>query len=139
MTVEQAIRERLVATPGVAALAGTRVRQLLLRQKETMPAVRVQLISEPRQYQLRGEDGAVRSRVQVDAYDAEDGGAYAGAVALADAVRAALSGQRFTDSGSPPSVQVTGCFVDGRRVMYEAEEQRLVRVSQDFIVWSKTV
>lgn len=135
MTVEQAVIERLQASADVTALVSTRIYQLTLPQKPTLPAIRVQLISEPRTYQLRGEDGAIRARVQVDAYAAEGNGTdpYAAAHAVAEAVRGALSGKRFT-VGSP-AITVMGAMVDNRRVLYEAGELRSVNHSQDFIVW----
>jgi hypothetical protein len=138
VTVEQVVRERLLADVTLAALVGTRVYMLKLPQKPTLPAVRVQLITEPRGYQLRGEDGAVRSRVQVDAYQYETAtDPYDSVSDVADAASTALSGHRFTDAGSPVSLEVTGAFRQSRRVLYEAEEFRLIRISQDFIVWSK--
>ena len=140
MRVEEVVRAKLLASAGVTALVGTRVYQLLLQQGPTYPAIRVQLISEPRPNHLRGADGSIRSRVQVDAYAQVGNGTdpYDGAADVADAVRDALAGTApFDDGGSPPETVVTGVFVDNRRVLYEPEELRVVRVSQDVIVWSR--
>jgi len=57
---------------------------------------------------------------------------------VADAVNDSLSGKKFTDAGSPVSIEVTGAFRQSRRVLYEAEEFRLLRISQAFICWWKT-
>jgi hypothetical protein len=140
VSVEEAVRQQLLADAGLAALVGTRVWALVLPEHGDLPAVRVQLVDEPSTYHLRGEDALTRARVQVDAY-AEEGAAadpYASAQAVADAVHAALSGVRFA-VGSPVSREVTGAMRDSRRVLYEAEELRQVRVSQDYIVWSRPV
>lgn len=138
MTVEQAVRERLLADAPLAALVGTRVYMLKLPQKPTLPAVRVQLVDEPKEYHLRGEDGATRARVQVDAYQYETASdPYDSVSDVADAAHAALSGTTFTDATSPASVEVTGAFRQSRRVLYEADEFRLIRISQDFTVWWK--
>lgn len=137
MTVEQATLEHLKADSAVAALVGARVYQLKLPQKPTLPAVRVQLIDEPVRYHLRGSVAVMRARVQADSYAAEASGSdpYASVTALAAAVDAALSGQRWSDDGSPVTIEVTGCFRQNRMVLYEAEELRLVRVMQDYYVF----
>ena len=140
MRVEEVVRARLLASAGVSSLVGTRIYQLLLQQGVTYPAIRVQLISEPRDYHLRGADGSVRSRVQIDAYAQATSGVdpYDVAGDIADAVREALTGVApFEDGGSPAELLVTGAFVDSRRVLYEPDELRVVRVSQDVIVWSR--
>ena len=138
MTVEQVVRERLLGDGPLSALVSTRVYMLKLPQKPTLPAGRVQLITEPLDYHMRGEDGAVRSRVQVDAYQYETAtDPYDSVCDVAAAANAALSGHKFTDAGSPVSLEVTGAFRQSRRVLYEADEFRLIRISQDFIVWSK--
>jgi hypothetical protein len=139
VTVEALVRERLLATSAVTALVGTRIYMLVLPQRVTYPAIRVQLVDEPVRYHLRGEDGSRRARVQIDAYDQPVGSTdpYAGASAVADAVRTALSGQRFTEASSPVTLEVTGVLFVGRRPLYEPDELRIVRVSQDAIVWSK--
>lgn len=139
MTVEDVVCERLASDTAVAALVGTRVYQLILPQKPTLPAVRVQLIDDPSLYHLRGSEDTARARVQVDAYadEMQSADPKATADAVAAAVHAALSGQRFMASGSPAPLEVLGAFRDARRTLYEADELRLVRVSQDYLIVSK--
>lgn len=143
MTVEVAICEQLLAASGLTALVGSRIYHVKLPQKPTLPAVRVQLIDEPRDYHLRGVHGSTRALVQVDAYAAEVS-ATAGydpkatVDAVAAAIDAALSGQRFTN-GSPATIEITSCFRDARRPLYDADDLRLLRVSQDYRVVSKGV
>lgn len=139
MTAEEAICAQLLATAGVTALVSTRVYQLRLPQGPTLPAVRVQAIGAVDFYHLRGGDVTERARVQTDAYAAESSGVdpYAQAVAVAEAIHAALNGQRFLVNDSPASLQVTGVFRAGRQAFYEPEELRTVRIMQDWIVWSR--
>lgn len=137
MTVEEAVASRLAADADVAAVVSTRVYQLLLPQSPTYPAVRVLLVDEPGTPHLRGQDELTRARVQVDVFVAATGtDPYADAADLADAINDALTGPPFM-AGSPVARQVTGVHRQNRLVLYEAEELRLVRVSQDFIVWSR--
>jgi hypothetical protein len=138
VNIEEAIAAKLVATGGVAALAGTRVWVLKLPQNPVYPAVRVQLISEPREYHLRGDQHARRARVQVDDYVNEAGGgnAYSIAVTLADAIDTGIAtGAPYTQG----AVKVLGCFRDNRVPVYEAGTLKLVRMMQDFIVWWQPV
>lgn len=143
MTAEEAVIERLLGLAAVTALVETRVYQLRLPQGATLPAVRVQQISEDEPYHLRGIVNASMARVQIDAYAAESSGGdpYATATALADAIAGdwrtgtppnGLSGWQGTVGGSPPTAAVRFAERLTRQVMYEGDELRLVRVSQDY-------
>lgn len=133
MTVEDAVVSYLATDTNVVALVSTRVHVLILPQSPVLPAIRVQLIDEPKAYQLRGEDGLVASRVQVDAFGRD----YATTGALAVAIDAALSGKSFL-VGSP-TFEVVSAFRLDRRVLYEAEELRMIRILQDYQVWARTI
>lgn len=137
MEVEVAIAEYLAAE--VASVAG-RVYQLKLPQRGTLPAIRVQLITEGEGYHLRGGGKRRRARVQIDYYAAEASGddPYADVIAGGDEVHDALNGAPFT-VGSPVTMEVTGCFRITRTPMYEPGELRQVREMQEWIVWSKAV
>lgn len=141
MSPEEAVVARLGDIAAVNALVGTRIYQLKLPQKPTLPAIRVQEISEVRSYHLRGGSSRGRTRVQVDVYANETAGndPYGDAIALAAAVHgdeagSGLSGWVGDVDGSPASMRVTGILRDSRTVEYEAEELRLVRVRQDYLV-----
>jgi len=140
VTVESAIRDRLAADAGVAALVGPRVYALKLPQDVTLPAIRVQLIDEPRPYHLRGADALTIARVQTDAYAADVSGvdAYAVAERVADAVDAALSGAKV-DAGTPPARHVAGAFRLSRRAIFEPGAVREVRILQDYSVVSSPI
>ena len=145
MTPEQAVRERIVDINAVSSLVSGRVRMLRLHQHETLPAVRVQLISDPTTYHLRGGSGMYRSRVQVDSYATESSGAdpYADVTALADAIHgddagSGLSGWTGEAGGSPGELTIHAILRVDRDVSYESEELRQVRCRQDYMVhWSR--
>lgn len=136
MLVEQAIREYLLDQAAVTALVSTRIYLDKLPQSPTYPALRVMLISDPKDYHLRGEDGLSRARIQVDAYQDERAADPYSAATVGAAVHAALSGTRF-DTGESPGITVTGIFRVARRRSFEPAELRLLRISQDFYVWSR--
>lgn len=137
MTVEEAITDRLAADAGVSGFVATRVWQLKLPQNPALPAVLVQLISEPQDTHLRGTLAQTVSRVQVDCYGRDTGtDPYEAVSNVAAAVNAALVGQ--------PPFTVDDRYVQmvrriSRRALYEGDELRLVRVTQDFEVFSETV
>ena len=135
MTVEEAVCDHLLADPGVSALVGSRVYLMRFPQRPTLPAIRVQLISEPKDYHLRGPNNTTTSRVQVDSVSEEASGfdPYAEAASVADAADNALSGVQFITGG----VEVTGSFRDTRMAMYEPDELRMVRILQDYMVWTR--
>lgn len=136
MTVEEAVADKLLATAEVIALVGQRVSQLIVPQGSAFPAIRVQKISEPRAYHLRGKTDLESARVQVDIY-AKIGpvDAYLAATNIADEVEAALTVEGWS-VGSPSRFVITAFLLDERE-MYEDEEFQLVRVMQDYRVWSK--
>ena len=141
MTPEQAILERILGLSAVTALVSDRVFMLKLRQGETLPAVRVQLIDEGMSQHLRGGSGIYQSRIQVDVYAAEDTGGdpYSAASEIALAIQgddagSGLSGWRGFSGGSPPEIEVCAISRKLRLTSYAAEERREVRVQQDYIV-----
>lgn len=145
MTIEEVICERLLALSPVTALVSTRVYMLRLPQRATLPAIRVQKISERGDNHFRGITNLYVSRVQVVATAAESSGAdpYASANAVADAIQgdwlsgsppSGLSGWQAMAGGSPPTIQVFFVERVDRRPMYEAEELRQVSVQQDFFI-----
>lgn len=135
MTIEEAIRDHLVADAGVDAIVDGRVWQLVLPEHGTLPAVRIQLIDEPRELHLRGIDNARLIRMQADSFVGITGAdPYNAAVSLADAVEAALTPEPFT-AGSSPGFFVMSVKPDDRRPFFEETPQKLVRMQQDFLIW----
>lgn len=138
MTAAEAIRERLLAISAVTELVGTRVFLLMLPQKGTLPAVRVQGISEAEPMHLRGSVRVLRSRVQVDSVVNESSG-LAAALALDAAVHGAGDGTAlcgWTGSvGSSPATDVLAVLPIDRRDAYDGGELRQVKVMRDYWVW----
>jgi hypothetical protein len=133
VSAEIAVRARLVATSAVTALVSTRIYTLKLPDTVTYPAIRVQLIDEPQRKHLRGPDGLTRARVQVDVYEREAAtNAYGSLLGIADAVSNALVFEPFTQG----TVAVQSAERIDRRTLREADELNLLRVMQDFYVWS---
>ncbi|GLT01804.1 hypothetical protein GCM10007897_32020 [Sphingobium jiangsuense] len=97
MDFQAGLLARLLADPAVSGIAGTRVHWLDRPQAEALPAISLQVISDPRPQHLKGFDGARDTTVQVDCWAAS----YGEALALARASIAALappatiSGKRF--------------------------------------------
>lgn len=134
MTPAATIKARLVALSPVTALVGTRVYVDLLPQKPTLPAIRVQRISEQEDVHLRGARALRRARVQVDAIavSLEDATAVSEA-AHGDGAGSGLSGWTGTVGGSPGQAVLAVLPVDTRSD-YEGEELRQWRVSRDYMV-----
>lgn len=135
MNVELAVIERLGAISGVTALVGARIYKRKLPESPTMPAIVVQLISGPKDHHLRGTSGADRSRVQVDAYVSDAVADPGGECELVGAaIAAALDGKKFSVTG----MRVTGALCVDSSGAYEAEDLRLWRERQDYVVWSRS-
>lgn len=136
MSAEIAVRARLMATTAVTTLVSTRIYTLKLPDTPTYPAIRVQLIDEPQRKHLRGPHGLTRARVQVDTYVREaSADPYGTLHAIADAVKTALVFAPFTQG----TVSVQSAERIDRRTLREADELNLLRMMQDFYVWSSVV
>lgn len=137
MTAERAIGRYLASVPAIVAIVSTRVHESFLPQSATLPALCVQLISGPRTHHLRGSNQTIRTRIQVDSYVSEDPESSSDpgddVDALAQAVEDALDGQGFVID----TVEVTAALQSDRRKVRVADELRMLRVMQDFIVWSR--
>lgn len=138
MTPEGFVADRIV---DINTAAGARVYQLKLPQDPTLPAVRVQRIGNVREQHLRGPQGTVVTRVQVDSFVAEASGAYGSVTDLADAIKgdglgdvaSGLFGFKGTH-GSPAILIENVEIVHDGTPDYEGEELRLLRIRQDYLV-----
>lgn len=138
MTPEEWAVDRIEA---ISTSAGSRVWMLKLPQRPTLPAVRVQLVVGVFEQHLRGPQGTVRTRVQVDSFAAESGAdPYRTVRDLADAVRGDGLGPDASglwgfkgDSGGSPSILIENVeIVNDGPVEYEGDELRLLRIRQDY-------
>ena len=142
MTPETAIVARLKSDPMVAALVSTRVYRLKLPQQPTLPAVRVQRISQVEHpYHLRGRAKRFRSRIQIDAcaneYDSLNPDALGTEETLMLAIDEALAGKAFDAVGSPASIRIYLIEQANAGEEYDGEEIRQVKGTHDYIViWS---
>jgi hypothetical protein len=135
----EALRDRLLSLPAVTDLVGTRIYALTFPQSLTAPALRLQEIDRVSMMHLRGVVEIRRSRVQIDAVEADHhGDPYARAHALAAAVRGSLASGAASGlagfRGEIAGIPITGILADDQRERYDAETQ-FVRIEQDFIVW----
>lgn len=136
MTVEQAVRTKLLATSGVTTLVNQRVWMQTLPQQPTLPAVRLQLIDEVPEAHLRGVDDLMPARVQVDVFTGRNSSdPYGVANTVMDAVTAALTPEPFAVSGR----RIALALPQGRQPLFLAEEKQQIRMQQDFLVWSSPV
>ena len=136
MTIESAIANHLEDSG--TSLSG-RVWQLLRPQHGSTPSVRVQIISEVKQPHLRGPAGTQFARVQTDVFvgvqDSSD--PYETATDLMTDIENALFPTPFEVQGSPADVSVQLARPDGRRALIEDEDDREIRIQQDFLIWWK--
>lgn len=143
MTVDTAIRERLISLTSVTSLvqdAGAtwpRIYTVILPQGVKLPAIRIQRIGQIEEMHLRGPINVFRARVQVDSVGATK--------AQADEVDAAVQGDglgsnatglkgfKGTIGTSPPFV-IHAILPADIRDGYDAEELRQYKVQRDFFV-----
>lgn len=136
MSMREALRRRLVESPAVAAIVADRVFWDERPQASALPAIVLQVVSDPRPQTMKGFQAARATRVQADcmAQTGPAGGGPAIVAALVEAVIAAVA----------PAAQVGGTafsrsFVDAARDLPERTEHGIVnRTSLDLIVWHAT-
>lgn len=93
----QALMARLLAAPGVSAIAGAKLHWLKVPPGTSLPYARLQVISDPRPQHLGGYHGSRQTRVQADCFAATYGQARTLALAVIDtmALPAEVAGVRF--------------------------------------------
>lgn len=126
--------DKLQATTAVTDLVSTRIYPASRRQSAALPAIVYQRISTTIQNASVGESGTAWARVQVDCM-AET---FAGARALAAAVKGALSG--WTDTDGTPAVSMCH-WVDEQDApggLDEGEDDRVYDVIQDYYIQYST-
>lgn len=126
----------LLADAGVSALVDTRIFPWRLPQKVTLPAIVVQMISDPRIEQLHGKASASAPRYQVDAWAANVKDAHA----VSNAIRMALEQYvgEWTDGGNVRT-RVAVEYVTSRESFEEDILGGLCRKSTDYFVFHSTI
>lgn len=147
MTPEEIVAARLQDISDVTAAVGARIYMLKLPQRPTLPAIRLQMISDEGDYHQRGRGGVNTTRVQIDVFAGESlgGDTYQIANDVLDAIKGDGKGPNATglegwigSIGTPP-VYVKGAFRAGRSEVYEADELREVRARQDYLIkWAES-
>lgn len=97
MDFQTALRKRLLDNEAVRAIVNRRVDWVQRPQKDALPAVTLQVISDPRPEHLKDFDDARSTDVQVDCWAAKYGDALALARAVVAVVKApaTVAGKRF--------------------------------------------
>lgn len=127
MNWEQALRQRLLDDGATAALVGTRIDWRQRPQQGELPALVLNLISDPRPQTMKGFQQLRASRVQVDCYAKKP----ADVVSLREAAIAAL-----VVAGEFNGVRFERGFIDALRELGEKTETGFVhRDSIDFMIW----
>jgi hypothetical protein len=125
-TVEQALRDLVLADSAVSARVGSRMYPLTLPQAWASPALRYQRVSALRAREVGGPTGRAYPTFQIDAFAR---GSYADARALADDVRQAIDGYVGTTSG----VVFGAIVLESDQDMLEAvEDEDVYRITMDF-------
>lgn len=131
--MEEAFASYLLGHAPLTALIGaspnSRLTWAVRQQSTPLPAIVVTKIDSAPVYADEGDVGLVESRMQIDVW----GATYGSTKAVARAVMARLSGAEFTHQ----TTEFQSVFADAERDGFEigAGEERLYRVSLDFIVW----
>lgn len=137
MSAVLAVIARLEAVAAVTAIVGSRIYQGVLPQGGTFPKIRVQRVSEQDELHLRGSNGIIADRVQVDSVsDAAD------AVGIATALDAAIRGNSAGSSvvgwtGTVGGYTVAAILPGNVREGFDAAELRQYKVMRDLLVWWK--
>jgi hypothetical protein len=137
--LETGIYAVLAADDAVKAIVITRIYPAMVPQGAVFPCLVYHQVAGEREHTMQGPNGLRQSRYQITAWGkmTDAAAAYAGAKALADAVRLALDGSYGTWSG----VAVQGCSLMDETDVVEAspelETLRAVGVAQVYEIWSE--
>jgi len=126
MAIEENLYSYLTNDAAIAALVGTRVYPLTAEQGASLPLLVYQRVSTPREVSQSGSSGLAHPRFQISCLAAS----YGDAVALANAVVAALNGYKGTFGAG--SIQAS--FVDTELDVYDFDTNRYRRIV-DVIIW----
>lgn len=132
--MEEALVAYLLANAGLTALVGDRINWSTRPQGSIVPALALTKVGGVRGYTMRGPDGLIEARVQVDCW----GRTFGEAKRASRAVIAAMHGIKGVHGG----VRFQSAFVDGERDGFDSgsnvqtgSAERLFRTSLDFIIW----
>ena len=134
MTPSAAVKARLLDVTALTTLVVSRIYVDLLPQKPTLPAIRIQRITEVEDAHLRGAKAMRRARVQVDAIALS----LETATAVSDAAHGDGAGSGLSGwQGDVNGQLVMAVLPSDTRSDYTADEVRQWRVSRDYFVWMR--
>lgn len=127
--MEEALVAHLLASLGVTALVGTRVRYSVAKQDDAAPRIVMHTISREPVYHTGGQSDLADARVQIDSWATTA----LGALAVARAVKLAIPKRPFTRNG----INFHAMLQLSERADFfgDTPTARLHRVSIDFRVW----
>jgi hypothetical protein len=136
VTVDEALRDRLLSLTPVTALVSTRIYCLILPQAFNPPAIRIQRISQLEDMHLRGPVNVFRARVQVDSIGLTRSSAEAvDAAVQGDGLGSYATGLKgFKGPIGSPAFVIRAILPADVREFYDAEELRQFKVMRDFFV-----
>jgi hypothetical protein len=127
LDMQGALRARLLAAAPVTALVGQRVYWVDRPQASQLPAIVLQVISDPRPQHLKGFEDLRETRVQMDIF----GTSYGQVRTLTEAALAAVVPEN-TSNG----IIFNRALVDGARDLGERTETQFIhRHSTDLLIW----
>jgi len=127
MSIEQDIRDHLLADTDVSALVGTEISYLFLNQNFSLPAIVYRKVSASRVHDLSGPTGRVDARFQIDLYSESS----VELADLSDKVRVALDGFKGTLG---TRANVGGIHLVSENDLFEAGDE-IFRKSHDYMVF----
>lgn len=130
-TIEEGLQVFLLANAGVAALVGTRVYGMIVKQGSTFPCITKQRITTPRiiTHDTSGSSGVLAyPRFQIDTWGVSE----ASVKAVADAVRTALNG--FKGSLGAGCISIQAALSQEEVPEYEPTTA-LYRVRSEYTIW----
>ena len=126
--MEEALMAKLLATAGVTAIFGTRIRWGERGQGDALPTLVLNVVSGEEHYTHGGAGQIGMTRIQFDSYGATSKQSNDGSAA----VLTALSGASFTQG----SVTFGGIFFDSKfGPRAEGESPKVFRTMRDARVW----
>lgn len=133
MAIKDALYKFLSTNSGVAALVSTRIYPNAIPQDAALPAIAYQEITAVRDYSHQGQNNTAEPLFQITI----EAATYSTAIAVAAAVRAALSGYRGSVATSPATV-IQGVFLENEYDGYNLDTD-ISTVRQDYRIFWKEV
>ncbi len=129
MDMEGALRARLLAASPVAALVGERVSWIERPQKDALPGITLELVTDERVQNMTGFDGLQPGYVQIDPW--------ASTYAQGKALKAAII-EAVTPAGIFFGVRFTRGFVTARDLSEKTDTKFIFRPSIDLTFFYST-